>query len=529
MKQYFVQVQDYLVESAKRYPNKCAVALDETRLTYAALNNKADQLALYFIEQGLQAGDRVVVCLNNPIQVAISFWAILKAGGVGCIIHDALGVEKIKAIVLDCDARFLIGHQSLNASMLSVFQGVELRCVESQVGFAAEGSVTQCSKNKGYKTCFLNQTVFDQLDHVTFSPVVCKRLDIDLAAIIYTSGSTGLAKGVMMTHRNILAASASINQYLEHSETDIILSALPFSFDYGLYQLIMAVSVGATLILERNFLLPLNFMKKIIAEQITVLPVVPTMITLLDDYAKKFGMAANKIRCITNTGAALNKSHAVGLRKLFPKADIVSMYGVTECKRCSYLPAIDFDRKPGSIGLAIPNTQLWVVDPEGKPLGPNQIGELVIRGATIMQGYWNNPISTAKKLKIGLLPTEKILYTGDYCWLDEEGYLYFHGRMDEIFKSRGVKIVPKKIEDLLLSLEQVKEAVVVGVEDQSYGHAVFAFVTLHTITDELFIKQAIQTKLSAPECPKKIIILSVLPKTAHGKYDRIKLKQMISL
>lgn len=493
MKQHYVQVQDYLIESARCYPKKCAVVLDETRLTYAALHNKTDQLALYLIEQGLQAGDRVVICLKNPTQVAISFWAILKAGGVSCIIHDALDIEKIKAIVLDCDARFFIGHQPVHVA----------------------------------KTCFLNQSIFDHLDQVTFSHSMHKRLDIDLAAIIYTSGSTGLAKGVMMTHSNILAASTSINQYLAHSESDIILSALPFSFDYGLYQLIMSVSVGATLILEKNFLLPLHFMKKIISEQVTVLPVVPTMITLFDDYAKKFGMAENKIRCVTNTGAALNKSHAVSLRKIFPQADIISMYGVTECKRCSYLPAIDFDRKPGSIGLPIPNTQLWVVDSEGTPLGPNQIGELVIRGAHIMQGYWNNPTSTAKKLKPGLLPSEKILYTGDYCWLDEEGYLYFHGRMDEIFKSRGVKIVPKKIEDLLLSLAQIKEAVVVGVEDQSYDHAVFAFVTLHTIIDEFFIKQVIQTKLSAPEFPKKIIILSSIPKTAHGKYDRIKLKEMI--
>lgn len=495
MYQYYINVQEYLIESSKRYPDHCALVVGEKRLNYRELNNQTSHLAEILIAQGLQSGDRVVIALNNILQNVLSFWAVLKAGGVACLINDALNLDKIKEIVTDCQAKIFIGNQ--------VFHSPQTICFDS--------SDFDILKNH-------SETYFNR-----------PSLDIDLAAIIYTSGSTGRAKGVMMTHRNILSASTSINQYLQHNAKDIILSALPLSFDYGLYQLIMSCSVGATLILEKSFLLPLDFMKKIITEKVTVLPVVPTMITLLDDYAKKFGMQKNVVRCVTNTGAALHSSHGVGLKKLFPQSEIISMYGVTECKRCSYLPAEDYDRKPGSIGIAIPNTQLWIVDEWGKPLPPNQIGEIVIRGATVMQGYWNNPISTAKRLKAGLLPGEKILYSGDYGWLDEEGYLYFHGRMDEIFKSRGIKIVPKKIEDALLALEAIKEAVVVGVEDQAYGHAIIAFITLHLNKNAQEVKQKIKQQLLTVEQPQKIIILPALPKTAHGKYDRIKLKQMTHL
>ena len=492
---YYVNVHEYLIESSKKYPDQCALIVDNRRLSYAALNSQSAQLASHLVSQGLSSGDRVVLCLSDRLFTAIGFWAVLKAGAVCSVINSDVSQEKINEIILDCDAKIFIGDQ-----------------------------VEYFSKTKS-----LDASIFSRLNHSCLENFYYRCLDIDLALIVYTSGSTGKAKGVMMTHRNILSAASSINQYLCYDKEDIILSALPLSFDYGLYQLIMGASAGATLVLEKNFILPLSFMKKIVSEQVTVLPVVPTMITLMSDYAKKFGIQKNRIRCITNTGAALNQRHGIELKKLFPQADIISMYGITECKRCSYLPAVDFDRKPGSVGFAIPNTQFWIVDSAGKPVGPDQVGELVVRGATVMQGYWGNPEATAKRLKPGFFPGEKLLYTGDYCSLDEDGYLYFHGRMDEIFKSKGIKVVPRKIEDVLLSIAQVKEAVVIGIEDQSYGYVAFAFVTLHETIAEQEIQQNIQHKLGDFERPHKIIILSVIPKTAHGKYDRLQLKQMVTV
>src|SRR6185369_17570558 len=184
------------------------------------------------------------------------------------------------------------------------------------------------------------------------------------------------------------------------------------------------------------------------------------------------------IRYVTNTAAALPVKHITMLRDLFPTARIYSMYGLTECKRCTYLPPADIARKPESVGIAIPNTELWIVDDEDRKVGPNQVGQLVIRGATVMKGYWEKPEATAKKIKPGPLPGELVLYTGDLCRLDEEGFLYFVARMDDVIKSRGEKVAPREVEDALYEMPGIKEAAVIGVPDPILCHAVKAFVVL---------------------------------------------------
>ena len=214
------------------------------------------------------------------------------------------------------------------------------------------------------------------------------------------------------------------------------------------------------------------------------------------------------------------------LRELFPQARIYSMYGLTECKRCTYLPPEDIDRKPTSVGIAIPNTELWLVDEDGNRVGPNQVGQLVIRGATVMRGYWEKPEATAKKLKPGPLPGELVLYTGDYCRLDDEGYLYFVGRMDDIIKSRGEKVAPKEVENVLYNIPGVREAAVIGVPDDILGQAVKAFVVLEhgvalTTKD---IQRECQAKLENFMVPKYVEIVADLPKTTTGKIKKTDLK-----
>jgi acyl-CoA synthetase (AMP-forming)/AMP-acid ligase II len=494
MYDYFINVQEYLMNSSKKMADKIALICGDESLTYADIDQQSSRFASALVEQGLLEGDRVVISCGNSVQTVISFWAVLKAGGVSCIISDELPSDKINYILSDSGSRFFIGNIDINFDYL----------------------------------ININQEKFNQLLHNKNYQFNRTRLDIDLAAIIYTSGSTANAKGVMMTHRNILAASTSINQYLHHTDESRILSALPLSFDYGLYQLIMAFSVGATLILEKNFILPLNFIKKISLQNVNVLPLVPTMIPLLNDYAEKFGLKENSVQSITNTGAALNPVHYQLLKKLFPAAKVFSMYGLTECKRCSYLPPEDFERKPSSVGIAIPNTQLWIEDERGNRLPPNQVGQLVIRGATVMKGYWNKPSETAKRLKQGLLPNEKVLHTGDYCWIDNDGYLYFHSRMDEMLKCKGLKVSPKEIEDALFKIDEIKEAVVVGSPCDVYGEAIFAFVTIKNLITEDEIKFKVSKKLSPHQRPKKIIILSLLPRTINGKYDRLQLRERVA-
>jgi len=198
------------------------------------------------------------------------------------------------------------------------------------------------------------------------------------------------------------------------------------------------------------------------------------------------------------------------------------MYGLTECKRCTYLPPKDLDRKPLSVGVAIPNTELWIVNERDERLGPGEVGQLVIRGATVMRGYWEKPEETAKKLRPGPLPGEMVLYTGDYCKLDEDGYLYFVGRMDDIIKSRGEKVAPKEVESAIVDLAGVREAAVIGVPDDILGQAVKAFVVLEdgsTVTDKEILHQC-SKRLENFMVPKFIEIVAELPKTTTGKIKK---------
>jgi acyl-CoA synthetase (AMP-forming)/AMP-acid ligase II len=347
-------------------------------------------------------------------------------------------------------------------------------------------------------------------------------LDIDLAAIVYTSGSTGDPKGVMLTHRNMLTAAGSITAYLENVEDDVILGALPLAFDYGLYQMIMAFSLGARLVLERSFAVLPQVVARMSKEGVTGFPCVPTVCALLAEMKTLHEFDLTRVRYVTISGATLPKKHIQLLRQRFPGARIYSMFGLTECKRCTYLPPEDLDRKPTSVGIAIPNTELWIVDENGNEVGPDQIGQLVIRGATVMRGYWDDPEATAERLKPGPLPGELVLYTGDLCKRDEEGYLYFVARMDDIIKSRGEKVAPREVETALLDIHGVKEAAVIGVPDDILGQAIKAFVVLEqgVLLSEKTILVECRRRLAAPMVPRHLVFLRELPKTATGKTNK---------
>jgi acyl-coenzyme A synthetase/AMP-(fatty) acid ligase len=228
------------------------------------------------------------------------------------------------------------------------------------------------------------------------------------------------------------------------------------------------------------------------------------------------------IRILTSTGAALAPGQIAWMRAAFPKARIFSMYGLTECKRCTYLPADDVTRKPGSVGVAIPGNEIWLVDAADRVLGPGHAGELVVAGPTVMAGYWGRPEETAQRLRPGRYDGEVVLYTGDLCRMDEDGYLYFVGRMDDIIKSRGEKVAPAEVEAALMSVPGVVEAVVVGVPDPALGHAVKAFVTVatgSTLTSAL-LRDACRDRLEPFMVPQTIKIVPALHRTPNGKIAR---------
>ena len=360
----------------------------------------------------------------------------------------------------------------------------------------------------------------DCLTHAP-EPVRHRGIDVDLAMLIYTSGSTGRPKGVMMTHNNIQAAATSITTYVENTPDDIILNVLPIAFDYGLYQLLMSVKMGATLVLEKSFAFPQAIFDRIRAEGVTGFPLVPTMAAMILQMRDIEPGFLPSVRYLTNTAAALPVNHIARLRELFPGARVYSMYGLTECKRCTYLPPEELDRRPGSVGIAIPGTEAMVVDDNGTLVPPGVPGELVIRGAHVMQGYWENEAATHERLRPGPHPWEKVLHTGDLFQVDEEGFLYFVGRKDDIIKTRGEKVAPKEVEAVLHAHPKIAEAVVAGVPDKILGQAIVAMVVRSdpALSEREVIRHCAQ-HLEDFMVPKTVEFRADLPKTDTGKISR---------
>ena len=507
-------LHDYLMQSARELPEKVALVCMKQRITYVELDARSNALAHSLMAAGVKRGDRVVIFADNTVETVISFWAVLKANAVVSIVNPLTKSDKLSYLLEDCRPAALITDMHIYA----VFAEPARACPHLR-RVIVSGSIDD-TRLAGLPHAQRWADAIAGGDRT--APPVRSCIDIDLAAIIYTSGSTGDPKGVMLTHRNMLTACTSIASYLELQEDEVILGVLPLAFDYGLYQMIMAFRTGARLVLERSFTFPAQILNLMVDEGVTGFPGVPTIFSILAELKSLKDYDLTKIRYVTNTAAALPVKHILMLRDIFPTARIYSMYGLTECKRCTYLPPKDIDRKPASVGIAIPNTEMWIVDEDGNKVSPGNVGQLVIRGATVMKGYWEKPEATAKKLKPGTLPGEQVLYTGDFCKMDEEGFLYFVGRMDDIIKSRGEKVAPKEVENVLMNIPGVKEAAVIGVPDEILGEAVKAFVVLEegVTMAEKQLHNECQRRLENFMVPKYFVTVPNLPKTDSGKIKK---------
>jgi amino acid adenylation domain-containing protein len=507
-------LHDILHHAARRLPDKVAISCRGRTLTYKALEADSNALAHALRVRGVARGDRVIVFADNTRETAVAFFSVLKAGAVVSIVNPLTKTDKLKYLLDDCRATALITDAHLaEVARPAAAACRHLRAVIATGEMSGEGL-----------PAFARWEEALAAGPPDAPPPRCN-IDVDLAALIYTSGSTGDPKGVMLTHRNMITAAASISTYLGLLENDVILDALPLAFDYGLYQLIMSVRQGARLVLERSFAFPAQVLQAVVDERVTVFPGVPTIFASLAEMdLGRWDLSG--VRTVTNTAAALHRKHIAAIRRIFPVARIFSMYGLTECKRVSYVPPEQLDRKMDSVGIPIPNTETWIVDDEGNRLRPGLVGQLVVRGATVMRGYWEKPEQTARKLKPGPLPGEQVLWTGDLCRMDEEGYIYFVGRMDDIIKTRGEKVAPKEVESALLTVPGVVEVAVIGVEDEILGQAVKAFVVLGNGVryTEKDLQRECQARLENFMVPKHVEFVSSLPRTDTGKIKKIGLQ-----
>lgn len=508
-----MQVEEFLEISFRRCPDKVALICGDRKLTYREIEENCNRLAHGLASLGIRRGDRIGICLDNSVEAVLAVFSILKAGAIFMMINATTKKDKLIFVLNNSRAAALITHgRNLAVLRENPDKLPHLRNI------VTTGPVPE-SKDEIGKCVTLNDLLRQEEAFVGPPRKTC--IDIDLAALIYTSGSTGNPKGVMVTHLNIVSAANSITTYLENRREDIVLNVLPLSFDYGLYQVLMTFKIGGTLVLERSFTYPHAVIEKLIREKITGFPIVPTILAiLLQMDLKKYDLSS--LRYISNTGAALPTKHIHDLRKLFPQVKIYSMYGLTECKRVSFLPPDQIDLRPASVGKGMPNEEVYIVDEMGNRVGPGIAGELVIRGSNVMKGYWEMPEETDRVLKPGPVPGEKVLHSGDLFRTDEEGYLYFIGRKDDIIKTRGEKVSPKEVENSLYHLDGIAEAAVIGVPDKILGQAIKAVITLKEgarLTEQDILRHCSKS-LEDFMVPKFVEFRNSLPMTATGKINK---------
>jgi acyl-CoA ligase (AMP-forming) (exosortase A-associated) len=511
---------DYLIHhmlrtSACRFPEKEALVHGDTRMSYEEAAKQTASLAYGFGECGLRRGDRMGIYLDASVAQSLSIFASSQAGGVFVPINSLLFPEQVAHIARDCRMKGLVTTAAKLASLEEVFKRTP--SLEFAVVVGDECPVSSVP-------------TFSHRDLCRLAPPPSERtvnIGKDLAAIMYTSGSTGRPKGVMLSHEQIMAGSFIVSTYLRITDADRILAVLPFSFDAGLNQLMTAFQRGATLTLM-TFTFAREIVQMLLKERITGLAGVPTLWSLLAQPSSTLKkQMLPDLRYITNTGGRMPQSVLAQLRQALPATKIFLMYGLTEAFRSTYLPPEELDRRPTSMGKAIPDTEILVINDKGQLCRPGEVGELVHRGPTVSMGYWGQPDLTARVLRPHpLLPPElgngeRVCYSGDLVRMDEEGFLYFVGRRDNMIKSSGFRISPSEVEETLFQSGKIREAAVIGIPDEVLGQAVKAFVVagdsqVLNVDDLIAFCGDRMPRYMVPKC---IEVLDGLPKTPTGKID----------
>ncbi len=512
---------DYLIHhvlqrSAQRAPAQEALVGGQQRLNYADVALGAECVAQGLRHLGLERGDRVGIYLDFCIEQVLAIFGISQADGVFVPIHTQLLPQQVAHIIQDCQIKIFISNPAKLTSLDALFD--QLTCVAHWIS-------TDPIPSEQLAVPYYSWAELCTLSTDTALSNAC--IGQDLAALLYTSGSTGKPKGVMLSHSQIMAGSTIVSDYLNISAQERILAILPFSFDAGLNQLMTAFQQSCTLVLL-NFTFARQIVQILHAEKITALAGVPTLWNLLVQPQSSLAQRPPAhLRYITNTGGAMPQVTLTQLRQCLPRTQIFLMYGLTEAFRSTYLPPEELDRRPTSIGKAIPNSEIWVLNEAGQPCLPGEVGELVHRGPTVSFGYWGQPQLTAQRLRPhpflppGLASNERVCYSGDLVKQDADGFLYFVGRRDTLIKSSGYRISPTEIEAVLMDSQFLQVAAVIGIPDEFLGEAIVAFVlpkaTVEFNADQLLV--FCKDHLPRYMIPKTILCLEQLPMTPSGKVD----------
>ena len=487
---------------------KAAVVVEGAAHSHGELLDSALRLAAALRDRGVVRGERVAIYMDNSWPCVVSIYATLLAGGVFLLINPQTKADKLGFILDDSGARLLLTDGHLEKEFLPL-----LAHATQLAGVISSGSVPTGSGIVAFDAAIRDAAPLAE---------PAATIPLDLAALVYTSGSTGQPKGVMQTHQSMVFTVDSLIEYLRLGRDERILCVLPLAFDYGLYQLLMTVRLGATLVLERSFTYPAQVFARMQAFGVTVFPGVPTIFAMLLSAHQREPLHFGGVTRVTNTAAALADASATRLRDIFPNALIYKMYGLTECKRVCYLEPELAETRPGSVGKAIPGTEVYLLSADGQPTPPGETGILHVRGPHVMLGYWNRADLTEQMLRPGKLPGERVLCTHDLFRMDADGYLYFVGRSDDIIKTRGEKVSPVEVENAMLAIAGIREVAAVGVPDALLGQAIRAYVVLEpdiSLSGKQ-IRALCAARLENFMVPQDIVLCTDLPKTATGKVSR---------
>lgn len=517
-------VHHMLRSSSSRFPSGEALVHGDTRLTYEEVNSRVTGLAAGLRAAGIKRGDRVGILLDPSIAQAISIFGISQAGGVFVPISSVLFPQQISHIAKDCGIAALITSWAKLHSLWPALRNLDSLRFLVIVGDRQRDDIP-------IPVLDFDSLLADKADR-------CQDCGIerDLAAILYTSGSTGKPKGVMLSHANIMAGANIVSSYLRITPSDRILSVLPFTFDAGLNQLTTAFQRGATLVLI-SFVFAKQIVEMLVKERITGLAGVPTVWSLLAQPNSTLQKNPPALRYITNTGGAMPQSVLKVLREALPETSIFLMYGLTEAFRSTYLPPEELDRRPTSIGKAIPDTEILVLNEHDEICKPGEVGELVHRGPTVSMGYWGNPDATDQVFRRNpVLPqelgdVERVCYSGDLVKTDDEGFIYYVGRRDAMIKSSGFRISPTEVEEIVFQSGQVWHAAAIGIPDEVLGQAVKVFVVPRNgkPLDERQLILFCEDRMPRYMVPKAIEVVDELPKTSSGKVDYPSLRRLEGL
>jgi len=513
------QLHEFITLSAEKTPDAPAIAHKQLTINYQTLAQRITTTGQSLLAQGLARGERVAIYLPKQLETVIALFATSYIGGVFVPINPLLKPEQVAYILKDCNVRILVtSHDRLTQLKPVLDDCHDLFCV-----IDTSNKSPSSASSTHYQIQHWEQLPPPQ------TPVIHRTIDSDIAAILYTSGSTGNPKGVVLSHRNMITGAKSVAEYLENSANDNLLAVLPFSFDYGLSQLTTAFHVGAKVTLL-DYLLPRDVVKAVTKHQITGLAGVPSLWNQLAQLTWP-PQANDSLRYFTNSGGAMPTATLKALRTALPNANPFLMYGLTEAFRSTYLPPEHINKRPGSMGKAIPNAEVMVVREDGSLCGPGEPGELVHRGALVSLGYWNDPQKTAQHFKPvpikegGLTLPEIAVWSGDTVKMDDQGFLYFIARKDDMIKTSGYRVSPTEVEEVIYATGLVSETAVLGAAHPILGQAIVVIATRanHGNTETLLT----ECKKHLPNfmLPSHIEFVETLPKNPNGKIDRKQLAQ----